>query len=260
MATSKDRASLSETNLHLIGKYFDKPEKYGEYQKALNNEAEIPYGRTIQQALDLLSKCKDKKVRQVAEKIRGKQIVILFDDMGANHGQINSYSNWRTETGPKGNKYDVVSTVLIKVGSQYKRSALATAGVLAHELRHLLDMELEKNGQLNIGVIGNMDSSDAQHRADTYSGYVLNKLGYRKFDPPLTAAQIQKLKKIWGEEWNDTAGDLNYKISMIRDFYKLTQDADPKKRPEPQVCGRPCNNPKYGLCDRKVYFPPCWDH
>lgn len=252
-----------------IGGFYDQPHKYAEYEKALDNEQRIAYGKTIKQALKLLADCKNPKVSNLVKKIKARGIVIIFDGLGANKGQLYHYDRWEKRKGTKGATYEIIKTAAIKIDPIFRRSAIGVAGVIAHEMQHIHDMEFEKNVEktpankkLLSGVIGNIDNPRAQLRAQTFAGYVLKNLGFWELGPDekIPAELMAELKQRWGSQWSVSAPELYTKLHCIEGFYHAVKNKPEGHRPVTRRCGCLCKNARYGLCDNKVYFPPCHLH
>ncbi|MEW6735327.1 MAG: hypothetical protein AB1489_28805 [Acidobacteriota bacterium] len=227
----------------------DLNQKYSHYLSNLQ-KSNNPKWKTIARTIELLEKSSDPVANQVAKRIKENRFVVVMDELGSNRGCLREPGVF--------DKTDELTDGVIVLDSRYVDNVIGAAGVLAHEIRHVLDLEETKAGRLNIGIrIGDpssLNASEPQNRADTYAGHVLSVLGYRKaIKYGLSQEGKAEKKKIWGARWMlDSEELIDPKMSRLQEF-------GARKEKKAVFCHRRCKS-KPGECARKVYFPPCWDH
>lgn len=238
-------------------------EKYDRYWKKLHT-SERPAAVSLVKTLDLLTKgCEEPRAHQVVKGLAKRRYLVVYGPVGTNHGalvgQKDSTGAWGTWDGQAKQLADGV----IVVSNEYEGNWIMTACVLAHEFRHILDVEETALGRLDIGIVPNdpesLNQDEPQRRANITSGAVAQALGFRgwKLYQQMTPSQVEELKGQWGERWwsPDGCAQIDYQMDHLAEFQKQ------KPHLKAQRCGRPCDDfERYGYCDRYVYFPPCWDH
>lgn len=221
------------------------------YQRYLDKLKSSPKSRakTIQGALDLLESSKDREVAMVAKALKAKRYLVMMTGLGENHGQLLETGEWNT-------KSQRLHDGVILVDDRYIGNYIGTAGVLAHELRHILDMESSRGKWLKHHVgTDNLDKAGPQGRANAYAGLILSKLGY----VPVKKDEWEKIREITatiGQNWGSWAKDDD---ALIEANHKYGVFNSIRKGLKAQRCGRPCKT-KQGPCGRLITVPPCWDH
>jgi hypothetical protein len=248
--------SYDKTN-SLLKKYDEtkgtKDEKYNNIYRKTIKDGKTETARTIRRALVLLENCNDRKVKQIARTIREKRMLVIFDDsVGWNEqGCLYRYGEWEKKSGW------LLKDGVILVNKAYTGNAIGTAGVLAHEIRHLLDIEETRAKRLDVGIIisktESLNEAEPQSRADITGGYVLNALGYKA---NLSSEEKNKMRSIWGNYWDKNNVNLNFMDHKVTKYNEFEKE---KHKMKAEFCCRPCRT-KQGPCGRKIYFPPCWDH
>lgn len=247
-----------EVDAYLKG-YRDLPgsqdEKFKKYAEQIRTGTK-PGATSLRNTFSLVKQSKEKRAQQLAKALYKRRVVIVYGPAGTNHGILRDRGTWD----PKKQMY---ADGVIVVANRYEGNWLGTAAVLAHELRHLLDVEETKMGRLHIGIDERPESlneDEPQRRANINSGAVaagLDWKGYHDIYAKITPAQWEEVAKKFGPNWRNTEDMLAQIDFQVEELRKFEKD---KPKLKAHRCGRPCKEAKYGTCDRMVYFPPCWDH
>lgn len=241
-----------------------KEEKYAQYLKK-RKESKNPLWQSIETTFNVLSKSESARAH-FQNGIESRRFLIAYANTGSNHGALthqdrkdaDQWGNWDEKTGH-------LVDGLIVISNEYKDNWLMSACVLAHEYRHILDIEETKLGRLNIGIQWNdpdsLNEAEPQRRANINAGIVAVGLKYngeRPFVEGWTAQQKEVKNADWGPNWcasPDACAQVLAQFEMYKDFLKQTPTLTKQK------CGRRCKDFKHhGYCDHEVYFPPCWQH
>ena len=237
---------------NLPGSQDEKFKKYAEQIRAGTK----PGATSLRNTFAIVKQSKEKRAQQLAKALYKRRVVIVYGPAGTNHGILRDRGTWDPKT-------KMCTDGVIVVANRYEGNWLGTAAVLAHELRHLLDVEETKMGRLHIGIDERPESlneDEPQRRANINSGAVaagLDWKGYHDVYAKMTPAQWEEVAKKFGPNWRNTEdmlAQIDFQVGELRKFEKE------KPKLKAHRCGRPCKEAKYGTCDRKVYFPPCWDH
>ncbi len=224
-------ALVSNTTERFLEQYnkqkLDSEKKYNNYLAKLKAK-KSPKAKTIAGALGLLSRSRQPEAKKLFQGLIKRRCVILFDDLGSNRG-------WHFRPGVP-DKRGVEKDAVIIIDSKYVNSAICTAGILAHEFKHIRDREKKVPGSF-----ATPDAEELQDRADTYAGMILDKLGAKPGLPgTLSHEKIAELKKKWGPKWSLWYDDMNHKMNLYRRNNKKTP-AKPRQPAKPVVEATHCN-------------------
>lgn len=236
----------------LPGSQDDRFKKYAEQIRTGTK----PGVTSLRNSFNLAKGSKEKRAQQLAKALYKRRVVIVYGPAGTNHSALRSRGTWD----PKKKMY---TDGVIVVANRYEGNWIGTAAKLGYQLRQLLDAEETKMGRLDIGIDDtpeSLNSEEAERRAHINAGAIaagLDWRGYHDVYAKMTPAQWKEVAKKFGPNWRDTEdmlAQIDFQIGKLKEFEKE------KPKLKAQRCGRPCKEAKYGTCDRKVYFPPCWDH
>ena len=232
---------------------------------------------TIEKALQLLENSGQKLPKSIIKAIERRRLLIFMasvgDESGKSHGKIQQIGDWDPQS-------ETFNDGAIVIDNEYIGNYIGTAGVIAHELRHIMDCEESKwdektniNGEkirekLDTGVVfGTSDlglnNNKAQGRANIYSGGVLAALGWNpdQIWAKMSTQEKNALRATWGPNWDGidgssgTGSTMDEKMRLYLDKFEKA-----KSKLKTRKCARICRHKEYGICDREVFFPPCHDH
>lgn len=232
---------------------------------------------TVYKALELLVKSNSPLAKSLAKALKKRRVAIFMASVGTEHGKDNGKIHELGSWDPSKEQFNDGAII---IGDEYIGNYIGAAGVIAHELRHIMDCEesmwdekRDENGniirkKLDIGFsMGKTDyglNADLpQERANIYSGGLLAELGWNSDSiwTKMSATDKDALREKWGPDWDgmlSTSGvcsNMDEKMKLFLTKHYHVRDKINKKK-----CGRICRNKRYGICDREINFPPCWDH
>jgi len=228
-------------NARLIGEYTaerlpkagrEEREKafYEKYRAALASGG-IPHGDTILKALEFMRRSRRKHLKDLARKLANRRILVLFQDkLGTSdvyaRGELHApgearivKTNWADG---RVTDYKALSGGVIKLSTDVVDSYIATAALIAHEMWHVIERELELNGLHGPAAIplpdGDMLSS-SENWADYYAGEAVAAYGFNEGAILKPAQYTGK----WGARWRETYGIIIPKFRLFRAAFERVE-------------------------------------
>jgi hypothetical protein len=228
--------------------------KYQRYREKMD-KSKKPEGITLKGAESLFNEADDEEIKGMVKQLSERRILVFLGPVGANHGALRYAGHWDE------NENKFMDGVMI-IDNRYIRNYLGSAGVMAHELRHILDCEETQLKRLDIGISpsdpSSLDNEESQKRANIAHGRVMHAFKFKKSDWSRQLFNEKNYTNVdprFAQNWTHD----ERAVVEMNDNLKLYLAEKPKLTK--QKCGRPCKDFKgHGFCDRKLFYPPCWDH